>query len=179
MREVMHVFTRRARQAVTVLTLSLQLLGTAAAQAGQAGQTTPPAAQTAFARPAQTRPFVPRRIPRAPAEKPLAFARTELFFGTARPDGVVTDEEFRDFLDREITSRFPDGLTVVTADGQFRGTDDVVIKERSFVVVLLYPLDTHAASTRKIERIRTLYTTEFQQESVLRVDDPFIVWVSF
>ncbi len=30
-----------------------------------------------------------------------------------------------------------------------------------------------------IERIRELYTSQFEQESVLRVDDPFIVWASF
>ena len=46
--------------------------------------------------------------------------RSELFFGTARPDGVVTDEEFNEFLDRIITPRFPDGLTLLKGDGQFR-----------------------------------------------------------
>src|SRR5262245_35074003 len=37
------------------------------------------------------------------------WARTELYFGSARPDGsVVTEEEFRKFLNEEITPRFPD-----------------------------------------------------------------------
>src|SRR5262245_61608276 len=37
-----------------------------------------------------------------------SFARTELFFGSATPDGAaVTDEDFRAFLEHEITPRFP------------------------------------------------------------------------
>jgi len=44
-----------------------------------------------------------------------AFARTELFFGSAKPDGsAVTEEEFSTFLDQVITPRFPDGLTLLT-----------------------------------------------------------------
>ena len=43
------------------------------------------------------------------------WSRTELFFGTAiKGGGVVTDEQFRAFLDSEITPRFPEGLTVLT-----------------------------------------------------------------
>src|SRR5215207_3250304 len=40
------------------------------------------------------------------------FLRTELFFGSSRPDGsMVTEAQFTQFLDQEITPRFPDGLT--------------------------------------------------------------------
>jgi len=91
----------------------------------------------------------------------------------------VTEEEFRNFVDQQVTPRFPDGLTVLKGDGQFRGEDDITIKEQSFVLILLYPQDTFSKSSRKIERIRDLYKEAFDQESVLRVDDPFIVWVSF
>jgi hypothetical protein len=42
----------------------------------------------------------------------------------------VTEEEFRAFLDEFVTPLFPDGLTVVKADGQFRGADGVTIEER-------------------------------------------------
>ena len=58
-------------------------------------------------------------------------------------------------------------------------TDGTVIKEQSFVLILLYPFETYEANSRRIERIRTLYKEEFEQQSVLRVDDAFIVWVSF
>jgi hypothetical protein len=127
----------------------------------------------------QSRAVVRRPIPRGAPNQTLHFARTELFFGTAQPDGVVTEEEFVTFLDAEITPRFPDGLTLLKGDGQFRGEDGVIIKEQSFVLILLYPLEGFRESSRKIETIRRLYKEMFHQESVLRVDDPLAVRVSF
>ena len=107
------------------------------------------------------------------------FVRTELYFGTARPDGMVTEAEFRDFVDGQVTPRFPDGLTLLKGDGQFRGEGNTIIKEQSFVLILLYPYATRDKSSGHIERIRTRYKEEFDQESVLRIDDPSIVWVWF
>jgi hypothetical protein len=128
----------------------------------------------------QERPFVRRpRAPEGQRRTALAFVRTELFFGTAKPDGAVTPEEFELFLDEVVTPRFPDGLTVVKADGQFRGADGVTIKEDSYLLVLLYPVEGQKASSRHIDEIRREYLHRHQQESVLRVDDPFLVWVSF
>lgn len=125
------------------------------------------------------RTVIQRPAPEGARTGAQPFVRTELYFGTARPDGVVTEAEFRDFVDRHVTPRFPDGLTVLKGDGQFRDEDNTVIKEQSFVLILLYPYDTLGRGSRRIERIRTLYKEAFDQESVLRVDDPFIVWVSF
>lgn len=128
---------------------------------------------------AQGRPSIHRRIPAGARRGAVPFVRTELFFGTARPDGAVTDEEFKNFFDSEVTPRFPDGLTLLEGDGQFRGEDDVLIKEKSFILILLYPYETIKTSTLKIQRIREIYKKRFDQEAVLRVDDPYIVWVSF
>ena len=125
------------------------------------------------------RPVMRRPIPAAALRGSVDFLRTELFFGTAKPDGVVTDEEFFAFLDAVITPRFPDGLTLLKGDGQFRGEDGVIIKEDSFVLILLYPLEDFRVSTRRIDVIRERYKDKFQQQSVLRVDDPFAVRVSF
>jgi len=98
------------------------------------------------------------------------WARTELFFGTSMPNGgVVSDEQFKAFLDSQITPRFPEGLTVLTGYGQFKNSSGVIQQERSFVLILLYPLSSHD-SNRKIEEIRTLYKARFIQESVLRAD---------
>ena len=68
------------------------------------------------------------------------FARTELFFGTAKPDGSrVTEEEFRDFLDGVITPRFPNGLTALSGAGHFRGSSGMIQREGAVFVILLYP----------------------------------------
>jgi hypothetical protein len=125
------------------------------------------------------RPVMRRPIPTAALRGSVDFARTELFFGTAKPEGVVTDEEFFEFLDRIITPRFPDGLTLLKGDGQFRGEDGLIVKEDSFILILLYPLEDFREDSRKINAIREHYKDEFQQESVLRVDDPYAVRVSF
>jgi hypothetical protein len=100
------------------------------------------------------------------------FARTELYFGTARADNEppVSEEEFQGFLDGKITPAFPDGLTLLKGLGQFRGANGVTIEETSFLVILLYPADARRESSEKIEFIRKLYKEEFGQESVLRSD---------
>ena len=99
------------------------------------------------------------------------FARTELFFGTAKPDGSeVTIGEFQQFVDDKITPRFPDGLTLLRGLGQFRGSNGVIVQERSLLLILLYPVETRQDSSQKIEQIREAYKKLFQQESVLRAD---------
>jgi hypothetical protein len=122
---------------------------------------------------------VQRPVPVGARTGSLPFVRTELYFGTAKPGGVVSEAEFLDFVDRHVTPRFPDGLTLIKGDGQFRSDGNTIVKEQSFVLILLYPHDTRDEGLRRIERIRTLYKDEFDQQSVVRVDDPYIVWVSF
>src|SRR5262245_25337004 len=109
-----------------------------------------------------------------------AFLRTELFFGSERPDlPEVSAEEFKQFLDDVVTPCFPDGLTLLTGKGQFRESDGEIVQETSFVLVLLYPLDARKESHVRIEALRALYKDHFQQESVLRVDDSRAVRVGF
>jgi hypothetical protein len=128
----------------------------------------------------QDRSVLQRRPPALKRNGATAFVRTELFFGTAKALGApVTEQEFRDFVDAVITPRFPDGLTVIKADGQFRGESGDTIKEASYVLILLYDADDQKDGSRKINEIRRIYMKQHSQESVLRVDDPFLVWVSF
>lgn len=98
------------------------------------------------------------------------FARTELYFGRNRPGGVVSEQEFQDFLDRQVTPLFPDGLTVVDAKGQFRAAGQTVPeKEDSKVLILFYPFERKAS--RSVDEIRAAYKQRFEQQSVLRVDE--------
>jgi len=126
------------------------------------------------------RAIMRRPIPAEALRGSVHFARTELFFGTAKADGtVVTDVEFNLFIDDTVTPRFPDGLTLLKADGQFRDSTGTIVKEASFVLILLYPVEGFLESSRKINVIREVYKDTFLQESVLRVDDPIAVRVSF
>jgi hypothetical protein len=102
------------------------------------------------------------------------FARAELFFGLSKSDGsMITETEFQNFVDTEVTPRFPDGLTLLNGTGQFRTTSGNIIKEGSKLLILLYPYSPD--SSIAIEQIREAYKTTFQQQSVLRVDDPSCV----
>ena len=127
----------------------------------------------------QDPPVIPRALIKRQPERRQRFVRTELFFGTAAPEGTVTEAEFMAFLDTEVTPRFPDGLTLFKGHGRFTGSDGVLMKEDPFVVILLHPSDHFKANDRKIETIRYLYKVRFRQQSVLRVDYQFSVRVSF
>lgn len=98
------------------------------------------------------------------------WSRTELYFGLSRAAGPdITQAEFQAFVDEVVTPRFPDGLTLLSGAGQFRGSSGVVVKEPSKLLILFYPWNN--SRHRSIERIRALYKQTFQQEAVLRVDD--------
>jgi hypothetical protein len=108
------------------------------------------------------------------------FIRTELYFGRNKPDGKeVSRKEFDEFLSGFVTERFPDGLTVLKGRGQFLNSKGEVERERSIVLILLYPTSARNEKHIKIEEIRDEYKRRFMQQSVLRVDDPLPVWVSF
>ena len=91
-----------------------------------------------------------------------------LYFGMAKPaGGVVTPEEWDDFLRTVVTPRFPAGLTAWPASGQWRGADGQVVREDSRVLNLLHPAD--ATSEQSIRAIVAEYRKRFAQEAVLRV----------
>jgi len=131
----------------------------------------PPAARVAQApwSTSATSPAEPVALPACNGWGGKPVARTELFFGLARPDGsMVSGDEFQRFVDHEVTPRFPSGLTLLGGNGQFRDASGVTIRENSKLLILLYAYDRD--NSRKIEAIRTAYAKTFQQESVLRVD---------
>lgn len=97
------------------------------------------------------------------------WARTELYFGRSRASGPdVTEVEFQQFIDEVVTPRFPDGLTLVDARGQFRGAGGVIIQEPAKLLILFYPWNGEA--NRAIDQIRRQYVRAFAQQAVLRVD---------
>lgn len=93
--------------------------------------------------------------------------RDVLYFGRNRPTGgVVNDSEWQQFLDEIVTPRFPDGLTIVEAIGQWRGKSGRVEQERSQIVTLLHKGDDQAKAA--ISVIIAEYISRFRQEAVLR-----------
>jgi hypothetical protein len=78
----------------------------------------------------------------------------------------VADADWDAFLGDVVTPRFPEGLTIVEAYGQWRGRSGVVERERTELVTVLHPADS--VSRRAIEEIATEYKRRFGQEAVLR-----------
>lgn len=95
----------------------------------------------------------------------------QLFFGrNLRGQQVVSDSAWSHFLAEVVTPRFPDGLTVFQAAGQWRGADGKIEREASFILELVHAFS--AAANSNIVFIITEYKRRFQQEAVLRVTIP-------
>ena len=108
------------------------------------------------------------------------FIRTELYFGRSIPTGgIVSELDWQKFVDEVVTPRFPDGLTVLDADGQWRGKDGSIAREESKVIVLLYPRKQRKMMNTRIEEIRFEYKKRFAQEAVMRIDVTKSVEVTF
>ena len=108
----------------------------------------------------------------APGTGAEAWVQTELYFGrgTDDTDSEITDEQWQEFLDTEVTPRFPDGLTVLDGYGQFLNASGVIASEDSTVLIILAPMDPTGATSAALDEIREAYKVEFDQESVLRTD---------
>ncbi|MEO8029268.1 MAG: DUF3574 domain-containing protein [Gemmatimonadota bacterium] len=125
------------------------LLGTAAIL-GACGQPAPPAPAPA---PCQ-----------AGAEQQV---RDQLYLGRGMRGGAeVPDSSWQRFLKDEVTARFPNGITVLPGNGQWRGDDGVLVEERSWVLVLYHPVS--AAADSAVIEIAQGYKRLFRQEAVLR-----------
>jgi hypothetical protein len=99
-----------------------------------------------------------------------------LYFGTAKPDGVVSAQEWEAFLGDVVTPRFPDGLTVWNATGQWRSADDgEIVREQTYVLNLIH--DGGTSSAAKVEELRDDYKRRFRQQAVL--DTRAIVCTAF
>ena len=95
-------------------------------------------------------------------------AEYQLFLGRSTGDGSeVSDEQWAAFLAEAVTPRFPDGLTVLDAAGQWRDSAGAIQRERSKLLWILAPPGDEAR--RLIDEISEEYERRFNQESVLRI----------
>ena len=85
----------------------------------------------------------------------------------------VSDDDWRKFLDEDVTPRFPDGFSVMDVQGQWRASNGALIREPSKVIYLI--LDGGPDDPAKIANIRDAYKRRFKQEAVLLVTRPACV----
>jgi hypothetical protein len=103
----------------------------------------------------------------APPLKPML--DIELLLG----GGKGGEARWRAFLAREVTRRFPDGLTVYETTGQWRDAQrNVIVREKSRVLRIIVPADTVPDT---IMSVAEAYKKQFRQKSVGIVTRPACV----
>lgn len=95
----------------------------------------------------------------------------DLYFGRDKPaGGEVTDAEWGAFVNEVVTSRFPEGLSVLESSGQYREPSGRILRERSKrLVAIVFDSPAHRA---KVAEIVEAYKQRFGQYSVFRVEQP-------
>ncbi|ALN82710.1 hypothetical protein LA76x_4602 [Lysobacter antibioticus] len=73
-----------------------------------------------------------------------------VLFGMNSPSGPVSDSQWQTFLAEVVTPRFPDGLTIYQAQGQWRGASGEIEREDSRAIDLVH-LDSAAGRQRVVE----------------------------
>jgi hypothetical protein len=98
------------------------------------------------------------------AQKPQQVA--ELLFGRKTgTQGIVSEGAWRRFVAREITPRFPDGLTIFDTRGQWRDAETKrVIREPSNIVMIALP--GNAEDHDRLNEVAEAYKKQFRQQSV-------------
>ncbi len=104
-------------------------------------------------------------------DKPMQWQRTELGFGFGMKDGSeISEAQWQKFVTDEMTPRFPAGLSIFDTHGQWRDPSGKIVRENSRMVVIYCPATEE--NERKIEEIRQSYVKQFEQDAVMRVDEP-------
>lgn len=146
------------RSLLTVLCLTTALYGCGSGQLQPAPSATAPALSGDPAHPASARGWVD----------------TRLYFGLGpanRPEQGISETKWRDFLDREVTPRFPDGLSVQDVYGQWQGKGQAAPERlRSKVLIIDYP--DSPENRARIQAIRSAWKAITHDQSVMRVTQP-------
>lgn len=79
--------------------------------------------------------------------------------------GEVTDADVEKFIEEVVEPRFPEGFTVWTAVGRWRGGE-----EKTLIIELVHPYG--ARFDRAVEEIAEEYRARFRQDAVMRVTTP-------
>jgi len=147
----------RMRLALLTVSLAGALAGCAHQPVSTAPAATAPTLAGDAAHPGQTKGWVD----------------TRLYFGLGpaeHSEQGVSEAQWKDFLDKQVTPRFPAGLSVVDVYGQWQGKNQAAPERlRSKMLIIDYP-DTQE-NRDKIDAIRAAWKQQTGDQSVLRVTD--------
>jgi len=107
-------------------------------------------------------------LPRNGCPKAGQRATAELVFGRSSDNPAhpsVTEADFTRFLDEEVSPRFPDGLTVIDAQGRWSAPAGNAVHEQSKMVMIVLP--GRPDDRAKLDAVREAYKRRYQQQSVM------------
>ncbi|WP_341989299.1 DUF3574 domain-containing protein [Azorhizobium sp. AG788] len=123
---------------------------------------------------AQTAPATPIPGWQATPWADSVMIQTQLFFSLATGDGKgVSEQQFAQFLEEVVRPRFSDGMTVLDAYGQGKGTnvDPVaMLHAGTKMLILVHPNTPDAQS--KLGEIKAQFRTRFGGTNVFHLDFP-------
>ena len=91
-----------------------------------------------------------------------------LVFGRSIPTGgTVSDSAWDEFMSEIVTPRFPAGLTVWRAQGQWLDPRGTTVREAVVIVEVVHPSGQPADSV--FARVANEYRLRFHQDAVLRI----------
>jgi hypothetical protein len=106
--------------------------------------------------------------------KTQGWVDAHLYFGLGpadAPEKGVSEAAWRDFLDKEVTTRFPAGLSVVDVYGQWQGKNQTTPERiRSKMLIIDYP--GTADNDKRVEAIRAAWKQKTGDQSVMKVTQP-------
>jgi hypothetical protein len=95
----------------------------------------------------------------------------DLYFGLDKPGGgQVSEAEWTQFLADTVTPRFPDGLSVLNVEGQWRAPSGQIVHDRTkLLVIVVFDAPAHQS---RIGEVVAVYRQRFSQQSVFRTEHP-------
>lgn len=93
------------------------------------------------------------------------FNKVSLYFGTSTNEGIITNEEWSNFLDEIVTPNFPEGMTIHDTYGQWKRPDGDIVKEPGKVIVHIY--DINEDKSENIKAIINGFKERFKAQSVI------------
>lgn len=95
---------------------------------------------------------------------------TNLYFGQSKPGGgTITETEWTQFKEDHISKVFKEGSTIVNVTGNWYDPQNrKLITEPTYKIIYLYKRNKRLSI--QIDSLRYWYKSQFQQQSVLRID---------
>ena len=106
------------------------------------------------------------------AQEGFDWLESHIYFGLTTKDGeVVSQHDWGDFLDEAVTTRFPDGLTVIEAYGRsstpLEGPQQGVTTK---LLIIVHPKSQENAT--KLEDIKSAFVERFGPARIFHTESP-------